>query len=73
MSFRSAGVKTSPQGRSTHVTCAPARRATSVRRAPKTPLTQVIIESPGSIRLTTVASMPAEPVALTAKVMGFCV
>jgi hypothetical protein len=38
-------------------------------RAPKTPLTQTIMESPGSMRLTTVASMPALPVPLTANVI----
>ncbi len=42
-------------------------------RPPKTPLTQTIIESPGSIRLTTAASMPAEPVPLTASVIWFLV
>ncbi|MGC3968992.1 MAG: hypothetical protein QM775_16965 [Pirellulales bacterium] len=52
---------------------APAREATSTIRSPNTPLTQTIIESPGSIRLTTVLSMPADPVALIAIVIGFCV
>ena len=42
-------------------------------RPPNTPLTQTIIESPGSIRLTTVASMPAEPVPLMASVIWFVV
>ena len=36
-------------------------------------LTQVIIASSGSTRLTTVASMPADPVALIANVIGFAV
>ena len=64
-------MKTSPQGRSIRVTFAPARSATSTMRPPKTPLTQTSIESPGSIRLTTAASMPAEPVPLTASVISF--
>ncbi len=72
-SFKAAGLKISPHGRSTRVTRAPARSATSTIRPPKTPLTHITIESPGSIRLTTVASMPALPVALTAMVMRFCV
>ena len=42
------------------VTAAPARWATSVMRWPKTPLTQTTILSPGSIRLTTQVSMPAD-------------
>ena len=70
-SFKPAGENTSPQGLSTIVTFAPARAATSLIRWPKTPLAQTIMLSPGSIRFTTVASMPAEPVALTANVIGF--
>jgi hypothetical protein len=69
----SSGVNTSPHGRSTLVTLAPARAATSAMRPPKTPLTPITIESPGSMRLTTVASMPAEPVPLTANVIRFVV
>ena len=45
-----------------HRDLAPARSATSFIRAPKTPLMQTSILSPGSIRLTTKVSMPAEPV-----------
>ncbi len=42
-------------------------------RAPNTPLTQTSIVSPGSIRLTTTASIPAEPVPETAIVSRFSV
>ena len=63
-----SGEKTSPNGRSIVVTCAPARPATSAMRPPKTPLTQTSILSPGSIRLTTQVSIPALPVPLTASV-----
>ena len=69
----SVGSNTSPQGRSIRVTFAPARPATSFMRPPNTPLTQTTIESPGSIRLTTVASMPADPVPLTANVIRLLV
>ena len=69
----SSGSKTSPYGRSIAVTSAPARSATSSIRPPKTPLTQTSILSPGSIRLTTTASIPAEPVPETASVSRFLV
>ena len=54
------------------------RRRRSGRRRrpcapPKTPLTQTSILSPGSIRLTTQVSIPAEPVPLTAIVSSFLV
>ena len=42
-------------------------------RPPKTPFTQTIILSPGSIRLQTTVSIPALPVPLTASVSLFCV
>ena len=71
--LRWSGVKTSPQGRSTLVTFAPARSATSAIREPNMPLTQTTIESPGSIRLTTVVSIPAEPVPLMVIVIWFFV
>ena len=67
------GETASPHGRSIRVTRAPLRWATSHMRAPKTPLTQTSIESPGSIRLTIAASMPADPVPLMAKVIRFWV
>src|SRR5680860_1308304 len=57
-----------PQGASTVETSAPARRATSAKRPPNTPLTPTTTRSPGSTRLTTTASRPALPVPDTGKV-----
>ena len=51
--------------------CAPARSATSFIRAPKTPLMQTSILSPGSIKLTTTVSIPGQPVPEIASVSGF--
>ena len=62
----------SPQVASTACTVAPQRSITSFIRVPKTPLTQTMTSSPGSIRLTT-HSMPAMPVPLTGNVSGFFV
>ena len=42
-------------------------------RVPKTPLTQTIASSPGSIRFVTTHSIPAMPVAETGKVSAFSV
>jgi hypothetical protein len=62
------GLDDPPQGASTVRTSAPARRATSARRPPKTPLTPTTTRSPGSTRLTTTASRPALPVPDTGNV-----
>ena len=47
--------------------------ATSFMRMPKTPLTPMITLSPGSRLFTKLASMPAEPVPLTGKVIWLLV
>ena len=65
--------KTSPQGASIACTVAPQRSITSFMRVPKTPLTQTMTSSPGSIRLTATHSIPAMPVPLTGNVSGFFV
>src|SRR2546423_6375118 len=62
-----------PQGESTLTTRAPARAATSHRRAPKTPFTPTTTTSPGLTTLTTAHSIPADPVPETGMVRRFWV
>ena len=64
--------KTWPQGTSSFTSLPPQRPTMSAMRLPKTPAAQTITVSPGSITLTSAASMPAEPVPETAMVKGFC-
>src|SRR5262245_58541773 len=62
-----------PHGTSTATTSAPQRAATSHMRAPNTPFTPITTGSPGRTRLTKAASIPAEPVPETGRVMGLAV
>jgi hypothetical protein len=62
-----------PQGTSSFTSLPPHRPTMSAMRFPKTPAAQMIAVSPGSITLTSAASIPAEPVPDTAMVKGFAV
>ena len=63
----------SPKGKSTRITSAPHREATSHMRSPNRPLTAITTGSPGFTKFTNAASMPAEPVAESGSVRRFSV
>ena len=69
----SSGSTGSPHGARTTATSAPARRAISSKRRPKRPFSTTTTRSPGSITLTTAASMPARLVPGTGNVARFLV
>ena len=62
-----------PHGISMFAAVPPQRPTMSAMRVPKTPFTPTMTVSPGSIRFTSAASIPADPVPDTAMVKGFCV
>ena len=66
----SSGSIARPHGVSTRTTSAPQRAATSHIRSPNSPLTPMTTTSPGPTRLTNAASMPADPVPDTGRVIG---
>ena len=68
-----SGSTGSPNGKSTRVTSAPQRAATSHIRSPNRPLTAITTGSPGFTKFTNAASMPAEPVADSGRVRRFSV
>ena len=72
-SSMAARVKVWPQGTSSFTRVAPQRPTMSAMRAPKTPDTPTMTVSPGSMTLTSAASMPADPVPEMAMVNWFCV
>ena len=72
-SSTAARVKVWPHGTSSFTSLPPQRPTMSAMRVPKTPFTPTMTVSPGSMTLTSAASIPAEPVPEMAMVNWFCV
>jgi len=68
-----SGMTGVPQANSRVSTAAPSLAATSLMRMPKTPLIRISTLSPGSMRFTKQASIPADPVPDMGTVMAFSV